>query len=871
MTNTTKPWVVFALIALCASFAAPAEPSRESKFAKEIHTWNIPAEDAVAAVRDFGLQSGIAVFADFAQLTGKRFNAVMGSLTVHAALAQLVAGTGLEYQYNPNARAISFRTIPAQPKQYGAGGSQEQKLRVNSEPVLLEEIVVTAQKRPESLQEVPISIQVFTSTELRLQNLNSLIDVSQVAPSVNVVGSEGRSGGLYIRGIGSGAGAAFDQSVGTFIDDVYHGRTEYSFAQFLDLDRVEILKGPQGTFFGNDAIAGAYNIVTKKPQDEFASSLRGLYGMFGRYEAEGTVNVPVNDHFQIRAAALANGEDGWLKNVNTGEKYPHQNSVAARITARVKPKDGLDATLKVEGSQNREGGGLFVSIVGCPPPAPFKAAGFCKSIDPGLPQGLRHNSTSETPGQRIDLSTHEEVLSLNYRRWNHTFTSVSGFTAYHYQQDFDAAETQVKEINVSSPELNRQFSQELRAASSQNQRFEYLAGLYFQADRLVSDLNQIYFFLGPVISANTNLNSLVPFLPLGQDVNYRQLERIYSGFASGTLHLTDTLSLSVGLRASQVKKDYTWRLFYGTAGQTYGGVVALPSQIAKLPASLGLGTPSVLSGGRLDHAVTPSFRAQYQFAQAARVYFSYSSGFKAGGFNASDNSGQAKNLPFDPEHANAYEVGVKTELPDRNLLLDVAVFRSHYTDLQVSRNFPNAAGSFVATVGNGATVLSQGVELQGNWMLGRHFSLTVNGTYLDSHYTSYLNASPTTLQAFEGYKAFNQTGWPTFYAPKWSGSFTGTYTTALPSGYRIVAAIEPIATSDYFNNALDLRAGAYVRLDSRLTLESSSGRWNLDVIGQNLADRDIVVFQGPQATAPGTLNEQKERPRSVAMQMRVEW
>jgi outer membrane receptor protein involved in Fe transport len=167
--------------------------------------------------------------------------------------------------------------------------------------------------------------------------------------------------------------------------------------------------------------------------------------------------------------------------------------------------------------------------------------------------------------------------------------------------------------------------------------------------------------------------------------------------------------------------------------------------------------------------------------------------------------------------------------------------------------------------------LSQGVEFQGKWVMGRHFNLAVSGTYLDSHYTSYPNASPTTLQTFEGYKAFNQTGWPTFYAPKWSGSLTGIYSTALPSGYRFIAAIEPIATSDYFNDALDLRAGAYIRLDSRLTLESPSGRWSLDVIGQNLADRDIVVFQGPQATAPGTLLEQKEQPRSVAMQIRVEW
>jgi len=182
---------------------------------------------------------------------------------------------------------------------------------------------------------------------------------------------------MYIRGIGSGGNESFDQSVGLFIDDIYHGRSRTTQATFLDLDRIEVLKGPQSIFFGNNAIAVLCSIITKKPGDTLDGFARALYGEYGQYAAEGAVGGPINDKFGARAALTFNGGDGWIKNVNTGEHVPHVHDMAGRVTLLFKATEDLEASLKIEGSKHREAGAAFsgqpMQIVNCPPPAPITA------------------------------------------------------------------------------------------------------------------------------------------------------------------------------------------------------------------------------------------------------------------------------------------------------------------------------------------------------------------------------------------------------------------------------------------------------------------------------------------------------------------
>jgi iron complex outermembrane receptor protein len=818
-----------------------------------------------------------------------------GTYSPRAALRQLLKGSGLEYEFI-DARTVAIRSpkpiaavsyhdaAPLRQAQSAsssssssssASSSSEAKMSPKaSEEGRLEEVIVTAQKRAENLQQVPVSANVIGGQTLVQQNLNSLGTLSQIVPDVHI-SFHPRSGDLYIRGIGSGENQDFEQSVGTFIDDVYHGRARTTAATFLDLDRVEILKGPQSTFFGNNAIAGALNIVTRKPGDTFDASARALYGKFGQYAVEGAVGGPIGGDFAVRVAATFNGMDGWLKNVNTGQYQPHEDNRAARVTLLYKPNEDLDATFKVEGSKSQRDDGIeFGQIVRCPPPAPFVATGFCSAgLGLGVPTGIDNNRNATKAGGGAWLSTADAALTVNYRRWDHTFTSVTGFYNYHFTDNLDGDGTPVPLLTSQAPEHYHQFSQELRVTSPADQPIEYLGGLYFQTDYLYFQQDLSYFFLSPILSGVPPLAPLVPYFPLDQRTSLSQNEHTYAAFGSVSWNVTDRLKLTGGLRGTWAKKNYDWHNFFGTATQTYGGIVPLPDALQPLAGAIGIGTPGTLSGSRSDHAWLPSAKAQYQIDPQAMVYFSYSRGFKAGGFNGADQSAVAANLPFAPEHVNAYEVGLKSQWFDDTVLLNLAVFRADYTNLQVAVNI-NTGGNIRSLVQNAATSRSQGAELEAQWAVTRNFRLSANASYDDAHYVRYPNVTPTQLQILNSQAVQDLSGRPTYFAPRWSGSLSGSYRAQLPADYHLTGELTTFATSSYFLDGTDdptVSQDAFVRFDARLSLESPGGRWTLDLIGKNLSNRNILSFGQAMPLSLGSVAVQKEQPRSVAAQVRFHW
>jgi len=735
----------------------------------------------------------------------------------------------------------------------------------------LQEIIVTAQRRPENLQNVPISAQVVGSEFLAEQNQNALSDLTQIVPGVHV-GTNAISDDLFIRGIGSGTNASFDQSVAIFDDDIYHGRSKMSEATFLDLDRIELLKGPQSTFFGNNAIAGALNIVTKKPGDTFDASGRLLYGQFGQYTAEGAIGGPLTDTFGARLAVMRNGQSGWIDNVNTGEKAPDENNQAARLILAYKPMDALDVTLKIEGSRNQTSGtalSLPLQWANCPAPPPIGAnfpGGYCSqalALGAAVPMGTNNNLNTGLSGQGASLSTVEDVLTLNYRQWGQTFTSVTGFYNYHADANVDDGNLPYVTLTNQIPEKYHQFSQELRVASPTGGAIEYLAGGYFQTDELDFDAVSNAPFLNPEIEAVPFLAPLLPYLPLSVAEGFSQNEHVYSVFGSLAWHLTENLRLNAGLRGSEDNKDVIGHVFYGTSAQQYGGFVQLPPAIEPVPSFLfgPAGTPAL---SRSDHSWMPSGGIQYQIVS----YFTYSKGFKAGGINGQNGVNKDQDYQYAPETVNAYELGIKSKWFDQRVLLDLDLFRGDYRNLQVMATLYDPVAKFlIAEVGNAAKSLSQGVELESQWAVTREFRLSANVAYLESYYLSYPNAPPTSLATFNGETGSDLSGQSTQYAPRWSGSMNGSYTLSLPGDYRFTTQLIPYFTSSYFTQSGDpfYLVHAYTRLDGRLTLETPGGHWAFDVIGKNLTDRVIV------SQFSGIYNQAKEEPRNIAVQFRFHW
>jgi len=735
----------------------------------------------------------------------------------------------------------------------------------------LKEIVVTAQRRAENLQDVPVSAQVISGETLSLENLNTLESVADIIPSVHI-GQNGRTSDMYIRGVGSGENQALDQSVGTFVDDIYHGRSRLTVATWLDLEQIEVLKGPQTTFFGNNAIAGAFNITTRKPGDEFELSARMLYGQFDQYAVEGAVNVPLSSVLAMRVAAIGEGTNGWLDAVNLDEHLPRDRNAAGRAALSYRPTIDFDATLKIEVSTNRRTGAINGQITDCPPSAPFVASGWCQmALAEGVPVGISTNQVAPSPGQLQSLDTGEYVLTMNYYRWGQTFTSVTGYYDYRFNENLDSDAQPATLFNIQAPENYGQFSEELRIQSSADQPLEYLGGAYFQHDNLRFNQAFSFFFLTPALESSPPFAPLVPYLPLAQNTTYSQAEDIYSVFASLSWKATDKWTLSAALRGSTVHKSYNWNLIYGTATQDYGGVVPLPDSVASLPPLLGLGNPNTLSGSRDDQALMPSASIQYQISPMVMSYFSYTRGFKAGGFNGADTTGVASNLPYGPEHVNAYEAGIKSTWLDRRLIIDADVFRSDYTDLQVTTDIPSTGGTYLSLLKNAAASRSQGLEIDGQWIATQSFRLSSDITYLDAYYIHYPNVTATQLQMLNGLATQDLSGQPTQYSPKWSGSLTASYRASVSAGFSLVAELSWLFSSPYFLSGNDdpiLKQGSYDRLDARLTLEPSGGRWAVDLIGSNLTDRTILTNAFPYTFSPGSTYAIKEQVRSVAVQVR---
>jgi iron complex outermembrane receptor protein len=757
------------------------------------------------------------------------------------------------------------------------------------------EIVVTAQKRTENLQRVPVSAEVVTGATLAKQNLDNLVDLSDTVPGIQVRAGPGTTK-LYVRGVGSGTGSAFDQSVGTFIDDVYHGRSKGDLSSFLDVERVEILKGPQGTYFGNSAIAGAINVVTNKSDAVFNGNARALYGEFGQYALEAAVGGPLGNGFGLRIAGIANGETGWLKSTTTGATEPDGNNFTGRATLTYSRSEDFDAALKVEAGSMRQSGVLLDQIYHCPATPNYPAnAGFCGlAIAGNVPLNPNSNKFADTPGENMFLYSNEDALTMNYHKWGQTFTSVTGYYNYRFNQQYDptGTPTTTNGLGVQNPEDYRQFSQEFRISSPTGQTFEYLAGVYYQTDHLNLGAEQNLFFLTPKITAA--IPALIPYLPLGQNITLGQNENSYAAFGALTWNATDKLKITGGLRDALVNKNYVWNEYYGTATSEYSGLVPLPAAVAALPGGLGTGRPGTQNGSRSDHALTPSVRVQYQVDPKAMVYFSYANGFKAGGFvgNPNNATGSVTASPnaidFNPEHVDAYEVGLKSQWFDNRVLLDLAVFRSNYRSLQVAQNQPTTAGTFVSNVTNVGASLAQGVEFNLQWVINDNFRISTVGSYLDSHYVHYTGDALTSAQTL----AYNQcvtasgkvacaplatqdlSGGATILAPKWSGSVTGAYQTLIGGDYHLAANLTAIYSTSYFLEATDdplIEAPGYVRVDAGLTIESPDRRWAVDLIGKNLTDQNIRYFGSQQTQSLGSILMTKEEPRNVAIQLRYHW
>ena len=756
---------------------------------------------------------------------------------------------------------------------------------------ILEEVVVTAQKREQSLQDIPISVAVTSGEHIEKQNLIDLVELAAQTPNI-IITAGPASDLLYIRGVGSSINGGYEQSVGTFVDGIYHGRSRYSRGVLFDVERVELLRGPQSTYFGNNAIAGALNVITRKPGDEFEGYVNVLFEPDdGERSVEFALGGPVTDTLGVRVATKIYGMSGFVRDIHSGVQGPDLDDKLVRATVAWKPTDSFDAIFKAEIASSDGDRTPHFQLFNCPPPAGFPGPGGSCAAALGVFGTLNDKLDTigmDTPGEFTNVNTREYVLTLNLDMWNHSFTSITGYSNYDYRQGFDGDSIPLPLIGANFNEDFEQYSQEFRITSPAGNRFEYLAGFYWQTSDLFNQ-NKIYTdIVTPLLLTSPAGPLYAPFLPVGPQNDLFQDEETFSLFGSLTWHITDSLRGTVGLRWTDVQKDGVKSLFIGStpgaAALSGGEFKPLPFPLSMFPLpprgplAGGLGTPHgpiPLSVSNDD--VTPSVNIQYDVTEDIMTYFSFSQGFKSGGLDAQNVSGPPDPLTFGPEEVDAYEAGVKAVWLDRRLATNLAWYRNEYSDLQ--QGVLQTGITF--NVENVGELVVQGVEFDATLRVTENLTVNTAFAYLDSEYKSYPDGGCTALQSLRsamsnpGQRCLQDlSGEPSPYSPEFSGYVHARHVLPLPHDLKLVTDLNVYFTDDFeviSDNDPLVTQDSYAKLDARIALGNQGDTWEIAVVGKNLTDKYTQSFANDTPLAPGTFQILLNRPRSLAIQGRYSW
>jgi iron complex outermembrane receptor protein len=708
----------------------------------------------------------------------------------------------------------------------------------------IEEIFVTAQKRTESVQTVPISIVTLTGAQLERTNQSDLLAVAGRTPSLQF-SSAGGEGQLYIRGVGSNLLAVgSDPSVAINLDGVYLGRPNMGLSQFLDVERVEVLRGPQGTLYGRNATGGSINLVSRQPSmQKWDGYLSAGTGSFNRAEVKAAAGGPISDMFSVRAAARFEKDDGYTKNLDpSGTKIDNNRIGTGRLILHAEPTDAVRATLTGDYSDFKNGN---TSI------RPNDTLG-ASQVQGALPTAF-HETRNNVP---TFMKWHTGGPTLNVEADlsdNVTLTSISAYKTFNMRFFFNTDGTEAAVTRTTETFNTNQFSQEIRLSSRNTERLEWIAGAYYFRENKKGALGLV----------RENLRNAVTGAPAASGVFIipaTGTTNAYAGFAQASYKLMDNLKLTAGIRYSDEKKDD-----FNKQVNIFVGPTATLSQIQSglfgglnpdnFPAAL------TRTDSKKWHAWTPKFGIDWQATPDVLVYASATRGFKSGGFN----DYQPSNPAFNPEYIWSYEAGVKSDWLDRRLRVNLAAFYYDYKDLQVT-SFLNS----LTLVANAAKAKVKGLDLDVTAQPMPEFSIGASASVLDATYDAFLApygvcsplvaSDPACAGVTIGQpRRINASGNRLNNAPKFKGSMFGEYTWDLSNAGTVSLFGQVSYTGDiYFNAANDpnVRQKGYALVDARLSWKPASINVEVSLYGKNLTDKNyfhnIVQFTSASLTPPAT-------------------
>lgn len=676
----------------------------------------------------------------------------------------------------------------------------------------MEEIVVTAQKRAQSLREVPISVSVLSGQVVDDFGMARFEDLATMIPNLHIDESLG-SPVIHVRGLGSGAeNFAFEQSVGLFVDGVYSGRSHLFENPLFDVAQIEVVRGPQGALFGKNTNAGAISVTTRRPTDAFEASIRGGYEFdYNGHFMEGIVSGPLSDRVLGRLAVRSDKQGGFLKNGATGKDEPEKESFMARGTLVVDASDTLEVIAKLEYSESETEGGWFqIANFGSGP-----LTDLWRATDPFAEDRLDQNISSDTglDPQGNDSDTLNAALTVNWSLGEFTLSSITGFGRFDYRKNVEFTGTALGLGQSTIPEDFEQWSQEFRLLSPVGRTVEYVVGLaYMEHDMKLGQLTEIAQF-GPFSGLTSRLAD--------------QDGTSWSAYGSATWHLAPDWRATASLRHSRERKS----------GRTVHTVTGF------LPPTW---LPYDLSGRRKENHTNGSLNLQWDVTDTVMAYLSYATGAKVGGFLSNDSSllfriqQGVNDFEYEDELAKSWELGMKANLLNNRALVNVAVFRTEFDDLQTS----SFQGEFFI-IGNAAEALVKGFEADAQLLVSDRLSVNLSLAYLDAEYQDY-PGGPCLFgaTAAEGCDPVTGTqnlkGTRLVRAPEWEGSMTVDWRQPLTDRLVFGAQVNLTYKDDFYHQPnLDPghRVDAHHKINARLGIGPADRQWEIALVGRNLNDK----------------------------------
>ncbi len=730
--------------------------------------------------------------------------------------------------------------------------------------IQLEKIIVTSQRRVENLQEVPLSVQAMSAEGIERASIDKIEDLQLYIPNLSMT-ETGISTQIYIRGIGSGNNQGFEQSVVQYIDGISYARPQLIRAPFFDMERAEVLRGPQSILFGKNAVAGALNFTTAKVSDETEGRVFTQIGEHGIREFQGVFNTElVEDKLYGRISVRSYEEDGYVRNSLTNDDEPQRDDLTVRGKLRYEYSDDLSIHFKAE-SNTFDTKGRQIEIIQDEgnPGAPFATtlgAGF------GLTQAITETELNYTRqadgGDFSDNESNSYVLDVNYDLNGYEWRFTTAFVEYEYDELCDCDYVGAPLFTVPLHEEYEQTSYEFRVASPTDQTIVWQAGAFYQETEL-DFTDKILLPEGDVGSPGDSvLPTAVAVLTgnnaLGQSMSgtsaardFVQDSEHFSLFSQATWNISDAWKASVGLRwTSEDKTGQREINIVDTATGEFSTSALAPIVYEQLFAIENQQRSGhKLAGDRSESSLDPSINVQYFFDKNTMLYLSRTEGSKSGGYDARANT--VNSFEFGSEKATAYELGLKTTFWDNRAQLNIAAFQIDYDQLQVSQ-FDGTLGFLVSN----ADAEISGVEIDGRLALMEDLTLAYAFSYLDHEFTNYSNGNCYYRQGFdtanpEMQARFNSAtglcdynGLSGQYTPEFNGNLNLDYYYPINDYYlHINSNLSYVGEQDVHQN-LDpnFRIGGHSKLDLRVSFEAEN--WSVSLLGRNITDKEMITYAG---------------------------